>query len=305
LTALGRWNSENAVPLPKTAFPNRTVVLIGDDDSGVNGGQLAMYVSNSVGDLENGNLYVMARTDGNTRERDMVAGQSYAVQFKQIANQKTLTGAQIDATSAQLASIKFGRTEDIDYRKGTNGGREIYFNVTGQANTGVNADNSRSKYGRVYRLMLDATDPLKGTLEVILDGDNRASPAGQFQNPDNILVTQNYVYVKEDPNGYGDETHDARIYQYTISSGALSVVAELDHKRDNPVFNVGGASSFGSWEYGAMLDISDIVNEPNTFLLNIQPHTWRGDRFRGVDGGALRATENQASAVVVLKGLPR
>ena len=48
--AFGRWSAENAVPLPKTAYPARTVVIIGDDDSGTNGGQLAMYVGTGVGE---------------------------------------------------------------------------------------------------------------------------------------------------------------------------------------------------------------------------------------------------------------
>ena len=64
--------------------------MIGDDDSGAEGGQLAMYVSNTVGDLDNGNLYVLARTDNNTRERDMVVGQTSAGQFRPVGNQKTI-----------------------------------------------------------------------------------------------------------------------------------------------------------------------------------------------------------------------
>jgi hypothetical protein len=45
------------------------------------------------------------------------------------------------------------------------GAREIYFNVTGQNTTGNNADASRTKYGRVYKLNLDANNPLVGTLK--------------------------------------------------------------------------------------------------------------------------------------------
>ena len=33
LAGFGKWNAENAVPLPKTAYPGKTVVIIGDDDS--------------------------------------------------------------------------------------------------------------------------------------------------------------------------------------------------------------------------------------------------------------------------------
>ena len=274
LSAFGHWNAENAVPLHKDAYTDKTVVLIGDDDSGTYGGQLAMYIG-ARGDLDNGTLWVMARTDNNVRERDMVIGGSYPVEFRQIQNQKTLTGAQIEARNVQLNAI------------------------------------SRSKYGRIYKLDLNTTDPTKGTLSLVLDGDNRAGPAGTFQNPDNILVTKNYAYIKEDPNGYGDETHDSYVYQYDLRTQAMNVVMELDHRRtasDAAKYNVGGNSTFGSWEYGSMIDVTDQLggsDSDGTFLLAVQPHTWRGEKYRGVDGGTLRPNENQASQILVITGLPR
>lgn len=307
LTAFGRWNAENAVPLPAKAYRGKTVVVIGDDDSGPFGGQVALYVSDRVGDLENGRLYAMARTDNVTREKDMVPGRRYPIQFREITNQKTMTGAQINARTGELSAIQFGRVEDVDYRKGGNG-REVYFNVTGHINNG-----DRTKYGRVYRVEMAANDPTRGTLELLLDGDDKSAtnPARLFQNVDNILVTRNYVYIQEDPNLYGDETHDAYIYQYNISKRTLRPVITLDHRRtsaDAATYNVGGASAFGSWEYGAMLDITDKVGghgERGTFLLALQPHTWRGTKYRAPDGGTLRANENQASQMVVVTGLPR
>lgn len=313
LAGFGRWNAENTVPLPKTAFPNRTVVIIGDDDSGAEGGQVGMYLSNTVGDLDNGNLYVLARTDDNTRERDMVVGQTYPVQFRQIQNQKTLTGRQLNLATATVNAVRFARVEDVDYRKGSAaGGREVYFAVTGQNNTGVNADYSRAKYGRVYRLRLDESNPLQGTLEVIADGDDKSASnvARLFQNPDNIYVGQNYVYIQEDDNGYGDETHDAYIYQYNIATRELKPVLELDHRRTQPdaaLYNAVGARPAGKagWEYGAMIDVSTQLGQPNTFMISLQPHSWRADKYRGVDGGTLRPTENQASMMVLVKGLPR
>ncbi len=311
LTALGRWNAENAVPLPKNTYANRTVILIGDDDSGAEGGQVAMYLSNTVGDLENGNLYVLARADNNTRERDMIVGQSYPVQFRQIQNQKTLTGRQVNLAAVTANSIRFSRVEDVDYRKGSaENGREIYFIATGQNNTGVNADYSRTKYGRAYRLKLDASNPLQGTLEVIADGDDRNGPARLFQNPDNVFVGTNFVYIQEDDNGYGDETHDGYIYQYNIATRELRAVLELDHRRtaaDAALYNAVGGRPAGKagWEYGAMLDVSTELGQENTFVIALQPHSWRAPKYRGVDGGALRATEDQASMLVIVKGLPR
>lgn len=304
--ALGRWNAENAVPLPKYAYDGKTVIILGDDDSGSGGGQIAMYVSDQ-GDLDNGTVYVLRRLNKNQREMDLTVNNSYEVEFVKIENAKDLTGAQMNSKVNEVQAIKFGRVEDIDYRKG-NDGREIYFNVTGQNNTGNNADYSRSKYGRVYKLMLDAKDPLKGTLSVVLNGDDREGKAKLFQNPDNIMVTNNYAYIKEDPNGYGDETHDSYVYQYNLSTGELKVVFELDHRRnaaDAAKYNVGGLSSFGDWEYGAMLDMSEVTGMPDIFSLNIQPHTWRGEEYRNPDGGSVRPNENQASQMVIIQGLPR
>jgi len=307
LSALGKWNTENAVPLPRAAYPSRTVIVIGDDDSGPAGGQLALYLGNSIGDLEGGDVYVMARESGNTRERDMVVGTEYPVVFRKVEGARSLSGADINARTVALSSIQFGRVEDIDYRKGRGGEREVYFNVTGQNNTGANAGYTRSKYGRVYRLVLDAADPTRGTLRVLLDGDDRSGPAREFQNPDNILATRNYLYISEDPNGYGDETHDARVYQYELATSALRVVAELDHRRGDPKYNTGSGarSALGAWEYGAMLDLENEVGIRGAFLLAIQPHSWTGARYRAADGGTLRPNEQQASQLVVLTGLPR
>ncbi|HJW28204.1 MAG TPA: hypothetical protein VJ508_03025, partial [Saprospiraceae bacterium] len=303
LTALGQYSGENAMPLPKNAYLGKTVILTMDDDSGPGGGQVGMYVGNT-GDLTGGSLYLMSRNDGKQTETDMKIGQDIAVTFKKVPD-ASVGGDVINSTVVNdLKAIKFGRVEDVDYRKGGNG-REVYFNVTGQAWSGANADSSRTKYGRVYKLILDPSDWTKGTLRCILDGDDRAGIAGKFQNPDGICVTNNYVYIEEDPNGYGDETHDAYIYQYTISTGQMQVVMELDHKRGDAYYNVGGDSKFGSWEYGAMTDISDIIGIENTFALCIQPHTWKGAKYKGVDGGAKRPNEEQASQIIIVKGLPR
>lgn len=309
LPGLGRWSGENAIPLNKDAFPGKTVIITGEDASDATGGQLAMYMSNTVGDLDNGTQYMLKRVDGNQKETDMMAGTAYDVEFVQIENHKTLTGAQIQAMVDPLQAIKFGRVEDLDYRKGNAAGsREIYFNVTGQDPTGVNADKSRTVFGRVYKLVLDAADPTKGKLTCVLDGDNDNGPARQFQNPDNICVTTNYAYIQEDSNTYGTEDHDAYIYQYNLATGELKVVFELDHRRDASdaaKYNVDGPSVKGGWEYGALVDISDMTGIANTFSLCIQPHSWTDARFAGVDGGSKRLTEKQGSEIVILKGLPR
>ena len=300
LPGLGRWYAENAVPLPKTAYTGKTVIMIGDDDSGTYGGQVAMYVSSTVGDLENGSVYVMRTVAQNPREMDLVADTEVDIEFVKIDNQKDLTGDGTNQAASALKALAFGRVEDIDYRK-DGVGREVYFNVTGQPG---NAD--RTKYGRTYKLVLDGTDPLKGKLKLVLDGDNRAGKAGMYESPDNIMVTENYAYITEDPNGYADFDHDAYLYQYNLATGSLRKVFELDHFRGNTEAEaIYGVAAIGGWEYGAMVDISDIVGIPNTFTLNIQVHSWKSAQFKNADGGTLAANFEEGSQIVVVHGLPR
>jgi len=304
IAGLGHWSGENAVPLHKDAYPGKTILITGEDADDTSGGQVAMYLSNTVGDLDNGTQYMLKRKDGNQKETDIAVGTQYDVEFVKIENHKTITGAQIQALVDPLQAIKFGRVEDVDFRKGSAANaREVYFTVTGQPATGVNADKSRTVMGRVYKLVLDATDPTKGKLECILDGDNDSGPANEFQNPDNICVTTRYVYVQEDSNTYGGETHDAYIYQYDIAAKTVKVVLELDHRRSDAKF--GATATKGNWEYGALVDISDVIGIPDTFTLSVQPHTWLSDDFKGKDGGVARPNEKQGSQVLVLKGLPR
>lgn len=316
IPGFGRWKAENAVPLPGSAYSDKTVVVIGDDDSGAtSGGQVAMYVSGVVGNLNSGNLYVLKRDDDNTRELDITTGTKVDVSFVQIENHMSLSGEDVSNAAKELNAIQFGRVEDLDYRKGGGAnGREVYFNVTGQSG---NAD--RTKYGRVYHLTLDENNPLKGTLEVVLDGDDESGIANQFENPDNICVTENYAYIQEDPNRYNDGadprfTHDSYLYQYNLATGELKVVFELDHHRgeaDESIYNtIQDPKSYykGAWEYGALIDISETVGSEDTFLLCIQPHTWVKDKFAGVDGGTVRTTQTsakQGSQVLIIKGLAR
>ncbi|MDW8464831.1 MAG: hypothetical protein RML35_01140 [Chloroherpetonaceae bacterium] len=125
----------------------------------------------------------------------MVAGQVYEVEFREITNPKSRAAAEFNQEAARLNAIAFGRVEDLDYRKGSDAAAtEIYFCVTGQVwGTGANADSARTMYGRVYRLRLDPSNPLRGTLEVLFNGDDPNGPAREFMNPDNICVTENFV----------------------------------------------------------------------------------------------------------------
>jgi hypothetical protein len=302
VAAFGKWNAENAVPLPKTAFPGKTVIIIGEDDTN---GQLVAYVSETVGDLNNGKLYALRRTNQNSVETDMTQGQSYDVEFVPFDDVKTSTGTQLQAQTVDKKMIQFARVEDIDYVK-DGVGREIYFTATGVSQSDkVTPVAGKNMWGRVYHLTFDAANPLQGKLNIIMDGADR--PGNFIVNPDNICVTKNYVYVQEDGDSfYRDNDHDGTIWQYNIATKQSKAMIQMNHRRSDATFNAKynsvGNNSLSTWEYGAMIDISDIVGIPETFMINIHPHTWQDDKYKGADGSGL-STNKEGGQTVIVRGI--
>lgn len=306
LPALGKASMENAVPLTKEAYPGKTVILIGEDQSystsHISAGQVIMYVSNTVGDLNNGKLYALKRNDGEQAETTMGVGSSFDVSFVEIPNAKNLTGAEINTKVNSLGAIRFSRVEDVDYRKGSaKNNREIYFTATGQATNNAPVDGY-TMWGRVYKLNLDDKDPLKGKLELVVEGDS--TPGTGIINPDNICVTENYVYIQEDGDSYYTAArHDSYIWQYNITTKANKPWLTMNHKRDdaiwNATYNQANVMKFGSWEYGAMEDISDVIGVPNTFIVNIHPHTWQKDAFLNADGSGVNTNKEGGQTVII------
>jgi Fe-S cluster assembly iron-binding protein IscA len=302
VAAFGKWNAENAVPLPKTAFPGKTVIIIGEDDTN---GQLVAYVSETVGDLNNGKLYALRRTNQNSVETDMTQGQTYDVEFVPFDDVKTSTGTQLQAQTVDKKMIQFARVEDIDYVK-DGVGREIYFTATGVSQSDkVTPVAGKNMWGRVYHLTFDAANPLQGKLNIIMDGADR--PGNFIVNPDNICVTKNYVYVQEDGDSfYRDNDHDGTIWQYNIATKQSKAMIQMNHRRSDATFNAKynsvGNNSLSTWEYGAMIDISDIVGIPETFMINIHPHTWQDDKYKGADGSGL-STNKEGGQTVIVRGI--
>lgn len=311
LPALGKASMENAVPLTKKAYPSKTIIMIGEDQSyttsHASAGQLIMYMSNTVGDLTNGKLYALKRNDNNQTETNITAGNSYDVSFVEIPNAANLTGAAINTAVNGLGAIRFSRVEDVDYRKGSpKNNREIYFTATGQASSNAPVAGY-TMWGRVYKLVLNDNNPLIGKLELAVDGDT--NPGNFLINPDNLCVTDNYVYIQEDGDSYyAAAQHDSYIWQYKIKTKETKPWLTMNHKRTdttwNATYNQTGEMRFGSWEYGAMEDISDVIGVPNTFLLNLHPHTWQNDAFLNADGSGLN-TNKEGGQTIIIRNVQR
>ncbi|QCR23903.1 hypothetical protein [Pontibacter sp. SGAir0037] len=310
LPALGKCSAENAVPLPKTAYNGKTVIFIGEDESNPANsmGQVNMYVSNTVGDLQNGKLYMLRRKDKNTVETDMQVGQSYEVEFVEYTNVSSSTGAQLAAQTVEKNAIQFARVEDLDYGKGSaTANRVLYFVSTGVSPDKINPAPGFTMWGRLYKLELDANSPLSGKITPLLDGNS--DPGKSLVNPDNLCVTENYVYIQEDGDSFYQATsHDGRIWQYDIRSKALKPMLEMNHRRTDATFNAkynpSNDARLSSWEYGAMFDVSDLVGKPGTFVVNIHPHTWRHSKFLNADGSGL-SSNNEGGQTVILTNVPR
>jgi len=307
-TAFGRWSAENAVPLPKDAFPGKTVILIGEDEGD---GQVAMYVSNNQGNLDDGKLYVLKRSDNNPVETDISKGNSYDVEFVELDNVKKSTGAQLQQQTVDKNAVMFARVEDIDYRKGGSAnGREVYFTATGVSQADkITPVSGKTMWGRVYKLVLNADNPLKGKLEIAVDGAD--DPGNSIVNPDNLCVTENFVYIQEDGDSfYKNNNHDGTIWQYEMSNKALKPMLQMNHRRNETAFNAkynpDNVQTLSTWEYGAMYDISEIIGKPNTFVVNLHPHTWKDDKYKNADGGGTRITDNrEGGQVVIVSGVKK
>ncbi|GAA4239471.1 hypothetical protein GCM10022291_33910 [Postechiella marina] len=311
LPALGQWSTENAVVLNKNAYPNNTVVVIGDDDSGgdVPQGHLGVYVG-SQGDLEGGKLYTIKVTSpGITYEVDMVEGTEYDVEFVELTEKSSVEDLNADAKAK--GAMGFVRVEDIDWKKGTaTDNREIYFCATGRDKAEFVDKGTVS--GRIYKLVFNENDPIgSAKITCVLDGDVVGGKAEGFLSPDNILVTENYAYIQEDPaigndvNGSAPKDHYARLYQYNLNTGDLKVVLEC-----NQVYaeKLGYGSASSRWEITGMIDVTDIVNNgKNSFLLITQNHGWKpadGTHFTDPLANAT-STRADGSTLYSITGLDR
>lgn len=317
LDALGEFAWENAVPLPKDTYPGKTVIIGGDDDSSGSQGQVTMYYSNNGdADLTDGKIYVLRfkqisnglggvqNVAANTvyNEGSLDFGNTYDVEFVEIIDGAALTLNEMETACTDVFASQFMRVEDVDYQKGNAANAtNVFFAVTGLGpGTG-----SYNDWGTVYKLQLDPANPLIGKLTQIVSGNtttnNMDGNLPELQSPDNLCVTENFVYIQEDPNSFS-KGHAAQIYQTDINGKNPYKVLELVVRQDlapNKSTNISG-------EFGSLIDISDKVGVPGTFMLALQPHYWTSPLFKNLDGHTNSSREDdQASQIIILKGLPR
>ncbi|GLB48204.1 PhoX family protein [Neptunitalea lumnitzerae] len=318
LDALGEFSWENAVPLPQGAYSGATVIIGGDDDSSNSEGQVIMYYSQSGdADFDNGKVYVLRTkevsngtggamaVDATTQynEGNFDFGVEYEVEFVEITNAASLTKNEVETECNNVLATQFMRVEDVDYQKGSDAAaRNVYFNVTGRGP----GQGTYNDWGTVYKLVLDPNNPLQGTLKQIISGNtntnNMDGNLAELQSPDNICVTENFIYVQEDPNSFS-KGHASYIYQSDLNGNNINKLLELVVRQDLDPNNSTGISG----EFGSLIDVSDKVGVAGTFILAVQPHYWESDDFKNLDGHDHSAVyeDDQASQIIVLQNLPK
>jgi hypothetical protein len=194
--------------------------------------------------------------------------------------------------------FQFVRVEDIAYDKRPGMENVVYIVDSGRGRTAAQSldTNFRSTNGRVWKMVLDKSDPTKVTsLTVFVEGDdNPVKTLGELHQPDNIETTQTGVLVTEDPGSSQQFTPaqiaadpanatTARLW-YVPFSGAAEVVAKVDQSADGSAIDVDGRApgNWGAWESSGIVDASAAFG-PGAFLIDVQAHTLWVEKAPGDD----------------------
>ncbi len=283
---MGRHNHENSVAIPGYGHP---VVLSGDDTFTSNPAQsqLYSYIASS-GDAvwnDEGALYGLVLDDAATNDYyDYPIGttMSKSGTFKLIPRAAAV-GDQtaLENASDALNVFQFVRVEDIAYDKRPGMSNVIYVADSGRGATSAGGNAFTSSNGRVWKLVLDKSDPTKVTsLSILIEGDdNPVKTLGEIHQPDNLETTPNSLLIQEDPGSsqqfpFGSTDPNAttaRIWQHSLATGMNRVVAKVNQSADEGPTDVDATSvgNLGAWESSGIVDASSVFG-PGAFLVDVQ-----------------------------------
>ncbi|HET9509095.1 MAG TPA: hypothetical protein VFO81_14195 [Gaiellaceae bacterium] len=200
--------------------------------------------------------------------------------------------------------FQFVRVEDIAYDRRPGMQNVVYVVDSGRGATSAGGNAFTSSNGRVWKLVLDPSDPTKVlSFSVLIEGDDAPVKAvNEIHQPDNMESTPNSLLFQEDPGssqqfpvGSTDPAATtARIWQYDLATGTMRVAAKVDQSADEGPTDVdsGPAGNLGAWESSGIVDASSVFG-PGAFLVDVQAGTLvideevRGGLTYQRDGGQL------------------
>jgi hypothetical protein len=276
-------------------------MLTGDDTFSAPSSQLYLYTAANRDEVWNGGGHLWAfRSDVATINDygDLSGSASVSGEFIPVPD-GVADGDQtgLENWSNTNNVFQFIRVEDIAYDRNTP--NVIYFADTGEPRAQADPLTGRLKRGpssfqgpymngRVFKLVLNPTDPTDVlSLSILIDGDSGVNGGGYFNpnalhQPDNLETTANSLLVQEDPGGHNNATNanfanapNARIWRHDLTTGAFTVVASVNQSQDP-------AAKAGTWESSGIVDASSAFG-PGAFLVDVQAHTIFVDTAPGPD----------------------
>ena len=277
LPYLGKFSWENSVASPVAS--NKTIVA-GMDDA-TTGGQVYFYIgtkTNTGNDIEKaglsgGKLYGVKVTGMPTESSASTPAIGTRFTLFDHGQVQNTTGTALDAASIAAGVTGFLRPEDGAWDPSNP--RDFYFATT----------NSFSSPSRLWRLRFDdiANPELGGTVEAVLNGTE-----GQ-RMLDNITIDNyGHVLMVEDVGG---NAHNGKVWQYTIATDELKLIAKHDVARFGDIGIAATAPYNQDEEASGILDVQAVLGA-GMFLVVDQAHYNSGIPADIVEGGQFMAFFN-------------
>jgi hypothetical protein len=270
---LGRMNHENSVAIPGYS---EAVLVTGDDTFSAPASQLYMYKAANADGVWNDNGHLWAFVSDNAAINDYgdlsgsasVSGHFIAVPDAIADGDQT----GLENWSKTEHVFQFIRIEDLAYDR--NDSHIVYFadtgepravrnTTTGLLDRGPSGTTGPFPNGRVFKMVLDPTDPTVVTsLSVLIDGDlGGYNNVGALHQPDNLETTATSILITEDPGGHNRfaGATNARLWRYDLATGDMTTVAVV-------------SDPTADWESSGVVDASQYFG-PGAFLINVQAHT--------------------------------
>ncbi len=290
----GKAAWENAVASPATG--DKTVVGLMNDGA-VTSSQVYFYVGTKTSSgtevdkagLTNGKLYGV-KVEGFPQERlsssSINTPPTPGTRFSlaEVGAAETMTGAALDAASNTALVTRFSRCEDGAWDPSSP--NDFYFNTTDQLDQVNDAIGSQVGRSRVWRLRFDdvAHPELGGVVEAVLDGTE-----GQNMLDNMAIDNFGHILLLED---VGNAAHNGKVWQYTIATDNLKMIAQHDSSRFGDIGRPATAPFNVDEETSGIIDVSDILGA-GMFLTSDQAHYLLPNPY--VEGGQLLALFNPDS----------
>jgi len=283
------WENNLVNPLSQ-----RKTIVVGNDDTSP-AGQVYVWVGDkqTTGNVveragltrqsPNDNLYVV-RVNGLTPDASGATNEDRAVPpsgtftLENEGDVSGLTAGQLETLSDSKGGTQFLRPEDGQWDPSNPS--DYYFVTTDrydQVKDGVGTQVGRS---RLYHLhFTDISHPeIGGTIEAVLDG----TEAGNMF--DNMTINSHaQIVLQED---VGNQQHLGKIWQYSIATDTLTLIAQHDKTRFGNIGVPATAPFNQDEESSGIIDVSSILGE-GWYLLDVQAHYATDAEL--VEGGQLLA----------------